>query len=315
MEHRLTMAPRAAELFDEGVRDVERALQIHAHETVPDLGRLRIVEGRAGGDAGVVDQHVDIAVARRAIGGETAHRIGVGDVQRGFDGAAAGIADGLCAGSRQRRVQVRDDQPRALSREARRDRRAQPAPGARHQYQLVLHRRHLVSPDPRTHFNPVIQGAARRRSPPRRGRTDPAPPVRRGARWGGAAGASGTSLIRLLHGLVLSQRGGFAFERQLAVLQDVGVAGYRQRQFHVLFHQQDRDALLAVQAQDDLEDLLHHQRRQPHGRLVQQDHAGRAIMARPVASICCSPPDSVAAFCSRRSRSRGRCRRRCPGRP
>ena len=33
---------------------------------------------------------------------------------------------------------------------------------------------------------------------------------------------------------------------------------------------------------------------------------GRAIMARPVASICCSPPDSVAAFCSRRSRSRGK---------
>ena len=33
---------------------------------------------------------------------------------------------------------------------------------------------------------------------------------------------------------------------------------------------------------------------------------GRAISARPIASICCSPPDSVPAICVRRSRRRGK---------
>ena len=33
---------------------------------------------------------------------------------------------------------------------------------------------------------------------------------------------------------------------------------------------------------------------------------GRAISARPMAHICCSPPDSVPAFCVRRSKSRGK---------
>ena len=32
---------------------------------------------------------------------------------------------------------------------------------------------------------------------------------------------------------------------------------------------------------------------------------GRLISARAMASICCSPPDNVPAFCARRSRSRG----------
>ncbi len=32
---------------------------------------------------------------------------------------------------------------------------------------------------------------------------------------------------------------------------------------------------------------------------------GRAIRARPMASICCSPPESVPAFCASRSLSRG----------
>ena len=33
---------------------------------------------------------------------------------------------------------------------------------------------------------------------------------------------------------------------------------------------------------------------------------GRAISARPMAHICCSPPDSVPAFCVRRSKRRGK---------
>jgi hypothetical protein len=33
---------------------------------------------------------------------------------------------------------------------------------------------------------------------------------------------------------------------------------------------------------------------------------GRAIRARPIATICCSPPDIVPAFCCRRSARRGK---------
>ena len=33
---------------------------------------------------------------------------------------------------------------------------------------------------------------------------------------------------------------------------------------------------------------------------------GRAISARPIAHICCSPPESVPAFCARRSARRGK---------
>ena len=38
---------------------------------------------------------------------------------------------------------------------------------------------------------------------------------------------------------------------------------------------------------------------------------GSAISARPIATICCSPPESVPAFCFRRSRTRGNVSRIC----
>jgi len=33
----------------------------------------------------------------------------------------------------------------------------------------------------------------------------------------------------------------------------------------------------------------------PSGGLIEQDHCGRAISPRPIASICCSPPDMLPA--------------------
>ena len=33
--------------------------------------------------------------------------------------------------------------------------------------------------------------------------------------------------------------------------------------------------------------------RQPHGWFVEQQQAGLPMSARPIASICCSPPDNV----------------------
>ena len=49
----------------------------------------------------------------------------------------------------------------------------------------------------------------------------------------------------------------------------------------------------ALSVADDVEDLLHDQRRQAERRLVEQQEPRPAISARAIASICCSPPDSV----------------------
>ena len=73
----------------------------------------------------------------------------------------------------------------------------------------------------------------------------------------------------------------------------------------VLLDQQHGHAVL-VDLADDVEDLLDDQRRQPHRRLVEQQQPGLPISARPIASICCSPPDSVPACCRIRSCSRGK---------
>ena len=74
----------------------------------------------------------------------------------------------------------------------------------------------------------------------------------------------------------------------------------------------DRGAL-RVDFRDDLEDLTDELRGQSHGRFVQQQAAcGPDISARPMASICCSPPDMVPPHCfgvpSPRNRSNTRSR-------
>ena len=56
-----------------------------------------------------------------------------------------------------------------------------------------------------------------------------------------------------------------------------------------------------VDAAQDAEDFLHHQRRQPERWFVEQQQFRPSISARAIASICCSPPDSVPACCCRRS--------------
>jgi hypothetical protein len=60
-----------------------------------------------------------------------------------------------------------------------------------------------------------------------------------------------------------------------------------------------------AQRGDDAEDLAHDQRRQAQAGLVEHQQLGRDISARPTASICRSPPDSVPASCVRRSFRRG----------
>ena len=71
--------------------------------------------------------------------------------------------------------------------------------------------------------------------------------------------------------------------------------GEIQRQAGILLHQQDADALVGVDAPQDAENVLHDQRRETERRLVQQQQPGLTSRARAIASICCSPPDSVPA--------------------
>ena len=66
---------------------------------------------------------------------------------------------------------------------------------------------------------------------------------------------------------------GVAFDGDVAGLQHVGAVRDGQRQFSVLLHQQDRDALF-VAFLDDLENLLDQQRGQAHRRLIHQNHLG-----------------------------------------
>ena len=73
-----------------------------------------------------------------------------------------------------------------------------------------------------------------------------------------------------------------------------------------LLDDQDRQARRR-DAAHVLVELLDDERREPHRQLVEQQHRGSVASARAIASICCSPPDSVPAVCLRRSRRRGNC--------
>jgi hypothetical protein len=85
-----------------------------------------------------------------------------------------------------------------------------------------------------------------------------------------------------------------------ADLQDVALVGELERGAGVLLDQQDRRALL-LQRLHRRHDALHHDRRQTHRGLVEHEQLGRLIIARPMASICCSPPEKVPAGCFERS--------------
>src|SRR6185295_17780684 len=64
-----------------------------------------------------------------------------------------------------------------------------------------------------------------------------------------------------------------AAERDLAVHHYVAPVRQAQRMVGVLLDEEDRDALRAVDVADDLENLLHDQRREAERRLVQQQQA------------------------------------------
>src|SRR5688572_13662660 len=69
--------------------------------------------------------------------------------------------------------------------------------------------------------------------------------------------------------LVLGERAWIARERHLALLHQVKMLGDLQRHVRVLLHQENADAV-AVQLDDDAEDLFHHQRREAERGLVHE---------------------------------------------
>ena len=87
-------------------------------------------------------------------------------------------------------------------------------------------------------------------------------------------------------------------------LQHVGVFGHRQRQARILLHQQDRQSA-PVYLDHGLVHFFDDLGRQAMTGLIEQQSRGASISARPKATICCSPPDSVPASCRRRSPSLG----------
>ena len=87
-----------------------------------------------------------------------------------------------------------------------------------------------------------------------------------------------------------------------------------QRAAGVLLDQQHRGALL-VDVGTDLKDLVHHDGREPIEGSSSSSTLGRAISARPMASICCSPPLMVPASWCLAPSGAGRCRTPCRCRP
>src|SRR3990170_7939311 len=80
--------------------------------------------------------------------------------------------------------------------------------------------------------------------------------------------------VELLDVFVVADRLGVAIEHDPAVLHDVSVLGEAERHGDILLCEQDRHVLLPIQAADDLEDLLHQHRREPHGGLVEEHELG-----------------------------------------
>ena len=90
-----------------------------------------------------------------------------------------------------------------------------------------------------------------------------------------------------------------------AGFQHIAVIRGLQRGAGVLLDQQDRYAE-AAQRGDGAEDFADDQRSEAETGFVEDKEFGFAISARPSASICRSPPDSVPAACLLRSFSRGK---------
>src|SRR5712692_5593375 len=85
---------------------------------------------------------------------------------------------------------------------------------------------------------------------------------------------AGEPEVELLDVLVGGEFLRLAVEHDPAIFHDIAVLDGRERDLRVLLREQHRHLLFAVEPADDLEDLLHEPRREPHGWLVEQHQLG-----------------------------------------
>src|SRR6185312_7948839 len=106
------------------------------------------------------------------------------------------------------------------------------------------------------------------------------------------------------HGRVLPDRGGRRDDCHLSGVEQHDIVGDVEHQRGVLLDQHDRQPAL-LQLADGGHDLVHDLGARPSEGSSISSTRGLPISARPIASICCSPPDRCAAICLARSCSRG----------
>jgi hypothetical protein len=96
-----------------------------------------------------------------------------------------------------------------------------------------------------------------------------------------------------------------ALEDGAAGFKEVAPVGHAERQLDVLLDEDHRDTAPPVDRRQHASDLLDDLRRQPQNGSSTIRSAGRAMRPRPMATICCSPPESVPAGWLSRSLSLG----------
>src|SRR5256885_13725117 len=106
--------------------------------------------------------------------------------------------------------------------------------------------------------------------------------------------ARGDAEIELLDVLVRGELHGGAVHDHPAVLEDVAVIGVAQGDVGILLCQEKAHALLLIEAPHDLEDFLDDLRREPHRRLVEQDHARMRHQRAPECGHLLLSPRGVA---------------------
>ena len=104
---------------------------------------------------------------------------------------------------------------------------------------------------------------------------------------------------------IVAELVGVVGERDAPGLEHVAAVGDLERVVGVLLDEQDRDALAVDLARSSRRSAGPGSARSPSRARRAAAARGRAISARPIASICCSPPDIVPAFWFSRSWSRG----------
>lgn len=108
------------------------------------------------------------------------------------------------------------------------------------------------------------------------------------------------------HALILQQLTASSFKDNMTIFKNISAVGTLQSDLHVLFNQEEAQALLAVDHIESIEQIVHDLGRQAQKSSSISNSSGWLIKPRPIAHICCSPPESEPANWRRRSRSFGR---------